>query len=160
MRRMDGRKLGLRGCLSLLAALLVSVQLTGATVEVLVGSGAAGAAGEVVLKNPFGVLRDAKGDLWWCEYDGQVIRRMDPAGKVTLVAGCGETGYSGDGGPAVSARMNQPHEIRFDRKGNLYFTDMKNHAIRRVDARTGIITTVVGTGKAGGDPASAAQPAT
>lgn len=158
--QMGRRQVWLPGCLSLLAVLLVSVRLEAATVEVLVGPGAPGSAGEVVLKNPFGVLRDAKGDLWWCEYDGQVIRRMDGAGKVTLVAGCGEVGYSGDGGPAVAARMNQPHEIRFDRKGNLFFTDMKNHAIRRVDAGTGLITTVAGTGKPGytgdGGPAIAA----
>ena len=158
--RMGRRQVWLPGCLSLLALVLVLCRLAGGTVEVLVGPGAAGAAGEVVLKNPFGVLRDAKGDLWWCEYDGQVIRRMDGTGKVTLVAGCGETGYTGDGGPAVEARMNQPHEIRFDRQGNLFFTDMKNHVIRRVDAETGLISTVAGTGKPGyagdGGPATAA----
>jgi hypothetical protein len=120
-----------------------------AKVEVLVGSGAPGAAGEVVLRNPFGVLRSGDGALWWCEYDGHVIRRMDTAGKVTLVAGCGEAGFSGDGGDATAARLNQPHEIRLDREGHLYFTDMKNHAIRRVDRSTGRISTIAGTGSPG-----------
>lgn len=120
-----------------------------ATVEVLVGPGAPGTAGEVILRNPFGVLRSGDGALWWCEYDGHVIRRMDSSGKLTLVAGTGEAGYSGDGGPATAARLNQPHEIRFDRDGHLYFTDMKNHAIRRVDRSTGRISTIAGNGSPG-----------
>lgn len=140
------------------AAFLFAVSTAvAAKVEVLVGRGAPGAAGEVVLRNPFGVLRSVDGVLWWCEYDGHVIRRMDPAGKVTLVAGTGEAGFSGDGGAATSARLNQPHEIRLDREGNLYFTDMKNHAVRRVDRSGGRISTVAGNGSPGysGDGGSA-----
>lgn len=132
------------------AAFLLAVSTAvAAKVEVLVGPGAPGAAGEVVLRNPFGVLRSGDGALWWCEYDGHVIRRMDPAGKVTLVAGTGEAGFSGDGGDATAARLNQPHEIRLDREGNLYFTDMKNHAVRRVDRSGGRISTVAGNGSPG-----------
>ncbi len=132
------------------AALVIACStVVGATVEVLVGPGAPGLAGEVVLRNPFGVLRSGDGALWWCEYDGHVIRRMDAAGKVTLVAGTGEAGFSGDGGPAVEARLNQPHEIRLDREGHLYFSDMKNHAIRRVDRVSGRISTVSGNGSPG-----------
>ncbi len=133
-----------------LAALsLACSTVVAATVEVLVGPGAPGTAGEVVLKNPFGVLRSGDGELWWCEYDGHVIRRMDSMGKVTRVAGTGEAGFSGDGGPAAAARLNQPHEIRFDRDGNLHFTDMKNHSIRRVDRVTGRISTIAGNGSPG-----------
>lgn len=132
-----------------LALFALAGRLSGATVEVVVGRGAPGPAGAIVLSNPFGVIRDAEGTLWWCEYDGQVIRRLDRNGTVTLVAGTGTAGYSGDGGPATEARLDQPHEIRLDREGHLYFTDMRNHAVRRVDRDSGRISTVAGTGKPG-----------
>jgi sugar lactone lactonase YvrE len=80
--------------------------------------------------------------------------------KLSVIAGTGVCGYSGDGGPAVSAQLNDPGGITFDTAGNLYFADSNNHRIRRIDTN-GIITTVAGTGVAGfsGDhgPASAAQ---
>ena len=145
------RKSSQVGLLALLAMALAAfaVPLSGATVEVILGRGAPGAAGLVVLRNPFGVIRDAEGSVWWCEYDGQVIRRLDRNGTVRPVAGTGVAGYTGDGGPATEARLDQPHEIRFDREGHLYFTDMRNHAVRRVDRNSGRITTVAGTGKPG-----------
>jgi DNA-binding beta-propeller fold protein YncE len=68
---------------------------------------------------------------------------------VTTVAGTGEAGYSGDGGPATEARIDNPFDVVFDRAGNLVFSDTYNHAIRRVNARSGIIETVAGTGEAG-----------
>lgn len=143
-----------------MAVLVTCARTAGATVEVLVGPGAPGAAGAVVLRNPFGVLRSGDGSLWWCEYDGHVVRRLGPDGQVTRVAGTGEPGFSGDGGPAVDARLNQPHEIRLDREGHLFFTDMRNHTVRRVDRGSGRITTVAGTGVAGysgdGGPAASA----
>jgi sugar lactone lactonase YvrE len=81
---------------------------------------------------------------------------------VTTVAGTGrKSGYAGDGGPATSALMNQPHELRFDSAGNYYISDMLGLAIRRVDAKTGVMSSVAGTGKAGfsgdGGPAIQAQ---
>lgn len=120
-------------------------------------SGDGGPATEARLNNPFGVLRGPDGAIYFCEYDGQVIRRVDARGVISTLAGTGKTGYSGDGGPATQATMNKPHEIRFDRGGDLYFTDMANHVIRKVDMKSGIISTVAGTGKAGfsGDGGSA-----
>jgi len=138
-----------RFALLALALAAFAAPLFAATVEVILGRGAPGAAGAIVLRNPFGVIRDAGGSLWWCEYDGHVIRSLDRNGTVTLVAGSGTAGYSGDGGPATEARLDQPHEIRLDREGHLYFTDMKNHAVRRVDRTSGRISTVAGTGKPG-----------
>lgn len=125
------------------------------------GGSVEGKAAEVSLNNPFGVVRGPDGAWYFCEYDGQVIRRLDGEGRVTRVAGCGRRGGGGDGGPARDAEFNQPHEIRFDAEGNLHVADMQNHRIRRIDARTGIITTLAGTGEAGfsgdGGPAVAAR---
>ncbi len=88
------------------------------------------------------------------------IVRVTPDSKLSVIAGTGVCGYSGDGGPAASAQLNDPGGIAFDSTGNLYFSDSNNHRIRRID-RNGVITTVAGTGVAGygGDrgPAEAAQ---
>ncbi len=73
----------------------------------------------------------------------------DPALTITAVAGTGKKGFAGDGGPAAKAELDQPFDVAFDKAGNLYFSDTFNHRIRRVDAKTGIITTVAGNGKKG-----------
>ncbi len=113
-----------------------------------------------MVNNPFGVLRGPDDLIYFCEYDGQVIRRIDSKGNITTIAGTGKVGYTGDGGPASKATMNKPHEIRFDAKGDLYFTDMANHVIRKVNMKSGVISTVAGTGKPGfsgdGGPATKA----
>jgi streptogramin lyase len=124
-------------------------------------SGDGGKATQAVLDNPFGLVRGPDGALWFCEYGGQRIRRVTPDGVIHTAAGIGQKGYSGDGGPAIQATFNLPHEIRFDKAGNYYIADMTNHAVRRVDAKTKIITTFAGTGQPGysgdGGPASKAQ---
>lgn len=81
----------------------------------------------------------------------------DAASTITSVAGTGEKGFAGDGGPAEKAKLDQPFDVAFDTSGNLYFSDTNNHRVRRVDAKTGIITTVAGNGKKGfaGDGAKA-----
>jgi len=80
---------------------------------------------------------------------------------ISTAAGTGQKGYSGDGGPALSASLNEPYEVRFDQTGNMFFAEMQNHVVRRVDVRTRIITTVAGTGAPGfsgdGGPAAKAQ---
>lgn len=124
-------------------------------------SGDGGAATAAQIDNPFGVVRGPDGALWICEYTGQRIRKVNADGTIQTMAGTGKTGYTGDGGPALQATFNLPHEIRFDQEGNYYLTDMKNHAIRRVDAKTGVITTFAGNGTEGysgdGGPADKAQ---
>jgi streptogramin lyase len=77
------------------------------------------------------------------------LTAADPTATITAVAGTGEKGFSGDGGLATKASLNQPFDVAFDKAGNLYFSDTFNHRIRKVDAKTGIITTVAGTGKKG-----------
>jgi streptogramin lyase len=124
-------------------------------------SGDGGPATQAQIDNPFGVVRGPDGAIWFCEYTGQRIRRVAPDGTISTVAGSGKKGYSGDGGPALEATFNLPHEIRFDRSGNIFVVDMGNNAVRKIDIKTKIITTFAGGGGAGysgdGGPASAAQ---
>ena len=91
-----------------------------------------------------------------------VIRRVDAVtGAITTIAGNGTAGYSGDGGPATDAQLNGPTHVVFDRTVNLYITDANNNRIRKVNAVTGVITTVAGNGTAGfsgdGGPATGAE---
>lgn len=124
-------------------------------------SGDGGPATQAKMDNPFGVVRGPDGALWYCEYTGQRIRKITPDGIIHTIAGNGQKGYTGDGGPATEATFNLPHEIRFDAAGDLYIVDMQNHAVRKVDMKTGVISTFAGTGQPGysgdGGPASKAQ---
>jgi sugar lactone lactonase YvrE len=125
-------------------------------------SGDSGPATKAELSEPFGVIVGPDGAVYFCDLGNHRIRRIEPDdGAVTTVAGSGECGYSGDGGSALAAALNQPYEIRFDPNGHLVFVDMAAHVVRRVDRDTGIIETLAGTGEAGfsgdGAPARAAR---
>jgi DNA-binding beta-propeller fold protein YncE len=80
---------------------------------------------------------------------------------ISTAAGTGEKGFGGDGGPAIEARLNQPFDLTIDSRGNVFFSDTFNHRIRKIERRTGLISTVAGTGTAGfvgdGGPATSAQ---
>ncbi len=114
-------------------------------------SGVDGEATHTGVGGPFGVAVGPDGHLYICETTGHVVRRLNrKTGSLTTVTGTlNRGGYSGDGGPAHKARLNEPYEVRFDKAGNMFFVEMKNHIVRRVDATTGVITTVAGTGKPG-----------
>ena len=103
---------------------------------------------------------DAGGALYIAELQGHRVRKMDAQQRILVVAGSGVQGYAGDGGPATAAQLDSPAAIALDGTGTLYISDSHNHRVRRVDAATGVITTVAGTGVAGsgGDngPATAA----
>jgi len=90
---------------------------------------------------------------------GYTVRKVDTHGTITTVAGTGEAGFSGDGGPATKAKLDVPIAVAVDREGNLYITDESNYRIRKVD-KDGIIHTIAGTGKKGysgdGGPATEA----
>ena len=121
-----------------------------------------GPATEAQLNQPFHVHLDGKGGLLVAEAFNHCVRRIDLAtGRITTVAGTGKKGYSGDGGAATAAKLNEPYEVRFDSAGNMLFVEMQNHTIRRVDAKSGRISTIAGTGEAGysgdGGPATKAQ---
>lgn len=136
------------------------------TISTVAGTGARGFSGDggpataAEINDPFGVVRGPDGALWFCEYGGQRIRRITREGRISTVAGTGQVGYTGDGGPALQATFNKPHEIRFDAAGSIFIADMVNQAIRRIDAKTGIITTFAGNRTKGysgdGGPASEA----
>src|SRR6185436_4246348 len=94
-----------------------------------------------------------KGNLYIDERDNAVIRRVDmKTGIISTVAGIGKAGYSGDGGPARRGQFNQPHGIVLDRADNLYICDPLNNRVRRVDAKTGVLTTFAGNGQNGRAP--------
>src|SRR5262249_19265808 len=141
---------------------IVAATIVGAeaptSVTTLVGTGTGGYSPSQV-NNPYGMAIGPDGGLYLCDLDNQRIRRLDLTTKQrTPVAGSGERGYRGDGGPALAASLNMPHEIQFDSNGNLYIAERDNHVVRRVDRASGIISTFAGTGVAGfsgdGGPAS------
>jgi streptogramin lyase len=128
---------------ALAAVALFPILLCGDEIRTIAGSGKAGYSGDggsataAMLANPDGVAIGPDGALYICEVDNHVIRRLDmKTGRLSTVAGNGQRGYSGDGGPALAASLNQPYEIRFDRAGNMFFVEMQNHLVRRVDAKT------------------------
>jgi DNA-binding beta-propeller fold protein YncE len=137
------------------------------SIATLAGNGAAGYTGDngpaakAQLDNPYGVTRGPNRALYICEVDNHVIRRIALDGLITTVAGTGRRGYSGDGGPALQATLNEPYEVRFDKSGHMLWVEMKNHLVRRLDARTRTISTMAGTGQPGfsgdGGPATKAQ---
>jgi trimeric autotransporter adhesin len=105
-------------------------------------------ATNVYLNHPVGMAFDTHGNLYFADSNNHRIRMISPGGTVTTVAGNGNQGYSGDGGPAINAQLNEPFGIAFDAHGNLYFADSHNNRIR-VLLTNGNITTVAGNGKAG-----------
>ena len=136
------------------------------SVETVLGTGEAGYSGDggpavqAKMRGPFGVVRGPDGCLYVCDTYNHCMRKIDTKGIVTTVAGMGERkGYSGDGGLATKALLNEPYEVRFDEAGDMYFVEMMNHVIRKVDMKTGKISTVAGTGKKGfsGDGGMARQ---
>jgi streptogramin lyase len=120
--------------------------------------GDGGKAVQAVIHGARAVCVDGQGNTYICEREGNAIRKVDAAGVITTVAGTGAKGYTGDGGPAAKATFNGPKGVRCDRDGNLFVVDTENHAIRRIDRKTGIITTVAGGRKgSGGDGGPAAR---
>jgi DNA-binding beta-propeller fold protein YncE len=86
---------------------------------------------------------------------------MTESWLISTIAGTGDAGYAGDGGPALQAQLNNPFDLAFDPAGNLVFADTYNHCLRRIDLRSGVISTIAGTGEPGfggdGGPATSAQ---
>ena len=111
-------------------------------------SGDGGPAAQAQINNPFGLMRGPDGALYFCDTDNHVIRRVAADGTISTVAGNGTRGYSGDGGPALKAQLNEPYEVRFDKNGTLFFVERLNHIVRRV-AADGTISTVAGSGTLG-----------
>ena len=103
-------------------------------------------AGHARLNNPFHIVIGPDGAMYFSDFGTSRVFRLDfRTSKLSIVAGTGTKGFSGDGGPATSAQLNGPHEVRFDSKGNLYIDERDNHIVRHVEMKTGTISTVAGT---------------
>jgi DNA-binding beta-propeller fold protein YncE len=131
------------------------------TVATVIGNGSPGYS-DAQVNNPYGVTIGRDGALYFCDLDNQRIRRLDlQSRRTTDIAGNGQRAYAGDGGPATSGSLNMPHEIAFDERGHLYIAERDNHVVRKVDAGSGVVSTLAGIGVAGfsgdGGPASEAQ---
>jgi DNA-binding beta-propeller fold protein YncE/acetyl esterase/lipase len=143
------------------------VDLRTGIITSVAGTGSAGSTGDGgpatrAQVNYPKVAVDPAGNIYVGEVDGYRIRRIDArTGIITTVAGTGTMGFSGDGGPASSARITRPFGMAFDGAGNLYFTDTEVNRVRRIETATGMITTVAGDGRYGfdgdGRPATAAS---
>ncbi len=139
---------------------------TAGNITTVAGNGTAGFSGDggpatsAELHGPFSVTVDATGNLYIQDTLNARIRKVDTTGTITTIAGNGTFGYTGDGGPATAAELNENQGARFDAAGNLYVPDCGNAALRKIDT-AGIITTVAGNGTDGfsgdGGPATSAQ---
>ena len=136
------------------------------TRETVVGTGLCcflgddGPATEARLSNPRGLTFGPGGSLYIADNGNRRIRKVAPDGTITTVAGSGDFGFSGDGGPATAAALNSPWDVAVDSMGNLYIAERFNGRVRKVDAQ-GSISTFAGTGDFGfagdGGPAVAAE---
>ena len=105
-------------------------------------------ANQAGIRSPRGIVVDATGNVYFSDSGNQSVRMVDTSGIIHTFAGNGNSGYTGDGGPATSAELNQPAGLTIDSAGNIYIADTFNNAIRMVDT-SGIIHTVAGNGKEG-----------
>src|SRR5881628_1055164 len=117
-------------------------------IQTVVGTGEEGYAGDggpathALIGEAYGCDFDTLGNLYICDGRNHTIRRIDrDSGVIVTVAGSGRQGYSGDGGPATEATLNNLYSLQVDTNGDIYIVDRLNAAIRKVDAATGIITT-------------------
>jgi len=109
-------------------------------------TGDGGQALAAQIAHPSKVAIDSRGNYYFAELAANTVRRVAPDGVITTVAGNGQPGFSGDDGPATAAQLWEPQSVSVDASDNLFIVDRRNGRIRRVDANSGIITTVAGGG--------------
>jgi len=134
-------------------------------ISIIAGNGNKGYKGDgspseaAMISAPSGLFTDAQGNLYITDLGNHCIRKIDTKGIITTVAGNGQKGFSGDGGPATSATMDFPYDVTIDTKGNMYIADYANQRIRKINSK-GIISTIAGNGERGytgdGGPATKA----
>ena len=160
---MQIRAICLAVCMAALGRLLVAgpADVT-YTITTMAGTdfvGDGGPATSAQLGQAQGLAVDSSGNIYVADASDHRVRKITPAGLITTVAGTGRSGFSGDGGPAATARLNRPYGLTLDSSGNLYIADFGNGRVRRVSP-DGVIRTVAGGGSAlstpeGGDAVQA-----
>ncbi len=135
-------------------------------ITTIAGNGTFGFSGDNVaatateLSNPRGVAVDKHGNVYIADQGNNRIRKVDPAGIITTIAGTGTAGYNGDGIGATTAELFNPYGVAVDTSGNIFVADVDNQRIRKIDV-AGSIATIAGTGSSGfsgdGGPAGAAR---
>ena len=124
-------------------------------ISTVAGNGTGGYGGDGILATetsidgPRSAFRDGLGNLYIADTANHRVRRVDASGEITTEVGTGIDGYMGDGRQAEAARLNWPSAVFVDRWGNLYVSDYNNNRIRKVDAKSGVIATVAGSGTIG-----------
>ncbi len=139
---------------------------TSGIINTIVGTGAAGYSGDggqataAEINAASGIWVDTLSNLYIADWSNNRIRMVNTSGIINTVAGNGTTGYSGDGGQATAAELNEVSGVLLDASGNMYIVDIGNNRVRKVNS-SGIITTIAGTGTAGysgdGGQATAAE---
>lgn len=137
------------------------------TVRYVVGTGKSGRFGgdggpatQATLNFPGAVAVDRQGNLYIADTMNHRVRKVEAStGVIATIAGTGQHRWSGDGGAATAAALNEPAALAVDEQGSLYIADQSNNRVRKVDLNTGLITTVAGTGESGytGDGMPAAE---
>src|SRR5262245_30792598 len=129
------------------------VDLKTGTISTVAGTGKKGYTGDggpaakATFNEPYAVVFDpADGSLYVADRLNAVVRKIDRAGTISTVAGTGTKGYSGDGGPGTKAQLREPNDVCLDGKGGLLIADVADWRVRRVDLKSGVISTFAGTG--------------
>ncbi len=131
------------------------INLEAGTFETVAGNGTRGVpadgamAADAPLVDPRAAVFDGQGGFYVLERGGHALRHVDADGRIRTVAGTGREGWSGDGGPGLEATFRGPKHLCMDRDGSVIVADAENHVIRRFDPKSGRVTAVAGTGKAG-----------
>jgi sugar lactone lactonase YvrE len=122
------------------------------TISTVAGNGERGFAGDggpatkAKLNRPCAVAVGPEGDLFIADYSNHRIRKVARDGTISTLAGTGEAGFGGDGGPAIQAKLHGPYGVKTDKHGNVYVADQQNNRVRKI-TKDGVITTVAGNGK-------------
>ncbi|MCD6011552.1 MAG: Leucinerich repeat protein-like protein [Flavipsychrobacter sp.] len=138
----------------LLFAFFIATTTQAQIISTIVGDGFAGFTGDggtataARLNTPYGICTDAAGNIYIPDAGNRRIRKISTAGVISTIAGTGILGYTGDGGPATAAQLNEPSCVFVDGSGNIFIADLFNNCVRKIDV-SGTITTVAGTGTAG-----------
>ena len=141
-------------------ALALNGQSSGFLINTVAGGGWIGDNGpatQAILRQPGGVAADGNGNVYIVETGGHRVRKVDPSGAITTLAGTGVAGFSGDSGPAAQAQLASPYGVAADILGNIYIADLGNARVRRVGL-DGTITTVAGGGTLDPSPANEGKP--